>query len=40
MEARITSLEPQLATKPQQTDQLDHLLAQAALNAALVAIGG
>ncbi len=37
-EARITSLEPQLATKNQQTDHLHHLLAQSPLNTALVAI--
>ncbi len=32
MEARIESLETQLATKDQQIDQLHHLLAQTALN--------
>ncbi len=34
----MTSLEPQLATKHQQTDHLHHLLVQTALNTALVAI--
>jgi len=32
MEARIESLETQLATKDQQIDQLHYLLAQTALN--------
>jgi len=34
MEARIASLETQLATKDQQIDQLHHLLAQTALKEA------